>query len=202
MITIEQLRHTGRLTNFSDYELELLLGVCEARTFAPREALCRQTRPAVSCFIIVSGVVDVVKESPGHERLLTRLPAGAIVGQLALVDHSPRVASLIANTEVTALELTRDVFDRLVHAASPLGYRFQMEIAIATGRQLREADRRLSVLLGATGAPETPTPARDAELAYLRDSVGDLDVPVVTFDVVEITPADRVIETLPPPREG
>lgn len=201
MITVDELRRTGRLATFSDHELELLLAVCQRRTFAPREALCRQTRPAISCFIIVSGVVDVVKESQGRERLLTRLPAGAIAGQLALVDHAPRSASLIANTEVTALELTRDVFDRLVHSESPLGYRFQMEIAIATGRQLRDADRRLSSLLGAPDGAATPGSAREAELAHLRDSVADLDVPVEPFDIVEINPADRVVDTLRPPKE-
>lgn len=198
MITVEQLRSTGRLTAFTDDELEMLLGVCSDRTFAPGEVLCRQTRPAASCFIIVSGVVDVVKESQGHERLLTSLTAGAVAGQLALVDRSPRSASLVANTAVTALELTRDVFERLLHASSPLGYRFQMEIAIASGRQLRDATRRLSSLLGATGGPPAPAPAREAELAQLRDSVSDLDVPVVSFDIVEINPVERVVDPLDP----
>lgn len=199
MITVEQLRSTGRLTAFSDDELEMLLGVCTARTFAPGEVLCRQTRPAASCFILVSGVVDVVKETQGHERLLTSLTAGAVAGQLALVDRSPRSASLVANTAVTALELTRDVFERLLHASSPLGYRFQMEIAVASGRQLRDATRRLSALLGATGGPPAPAPTREAELAQLRDSVGDLDVPVVSFDIVEINPVERVVDPLAPP---
>ena len=198
MITVEQLRSTGRLTSFSDDELEMLLSVCSDRTFAPGEVLCRQSRPAASCFIIVSGVVDVVKESQGHERLLTRLTAGAVAGQLALVDRSPRSASLVAHTAVTALELTRDVFERLLHASSPLGYRFQMEIAIASGRQLRDATRRLSALLGATDGPPAPTPARDAELAQLRDSVSDLDVPVVSFEIVEINPVERVVDPLDP----
>lgn len=198
MISVEQLRSTGRLTTFSDDELEMLLGVCSDRTFAPGDVLCRQTRPAASCFIIVSGVVDVVKESQGHERLLTSLTAGAVAGQLALVDRSPRSASLVANTAVTALELTRDVFERLLHASSPLGYRFQMEIAIASGRQLRDATRRLSALLGATGGPPAPAPAREAELAQLRDSVSDLDVPVVSFDIVEINPVERAVDPLDP----
>lgn len=190
MITVADIRATGGLAAFTDAELELLLGVCDARTFAPREALCRQGRPAASCFVIVSGNVEVVKESDGRTRLLTRLAPGAIAGHLALVDRAPRSASLYASTEVTALELTRDVFDRLVGSTSPLAYRFQVEVAVATGRQLREADRRLAAIVAAreVGA------ARDAELAHLRDAINDLDVPVEPFDVVEITPPDRVID--------
>lgn len=190
MITVADIRATGGLAAFTDAELELLLGVCDARTFAPREALCRQGRPASSCFVIVSGNVEVVKETDGRARLLTRLVPGTIAGHLALVDRAPRTASLYASTEVTALELTRDVFDRLVGSTSPLAYRFQVEIAVATGRQLREADRRLAAIVAAreVGA------ARDAELAHLRDAISDLDVPVEPFDVVEITPPDRVID--------
>jgi CRP-like cAMP-binding protein len=190
VITVADIRATGGLAAFTDAELELLLGVCDARTFAPREALCRQGRPASSCFVIVSGNVEVVKETDGRARLLTRLVPGTIAGHLALVDRAPRTASLYASTEVTALELTRDVFDRLVGSTSPLAYRFQVEIAVATGRQLREADRRLAAIVAAreVGA------ARDAELAHLRDAISDLDVPVEPFDVVEITPPDRVID--------
>ena len=88
MITVEQLRATGQFEPFSDAELEAFLGATVTRTFAPREVLCQQSRPATSCFIIVSGEVDVVKESAGRERLLTRLSAGAIAGQLALIDRA------------------------------------------------------------------------------------------------------------------
>ena len=40
--------------------------------------------------------------------------------------------------------------------------------------------------------------ARDAELAQLRDSVSDLDVPVVSFEIVEINPVERVVDPLDP----
>lgn len=188
MISIGQLRETGGFTSFSDGELELLLGATLVRRYARGEVLCHQGRPAASCFLIVSGSVDVVKEEASGERLLTRLEAGAIAGQLALIDRAPRIATLRARTTVTALELTRDVFEGLLRSSSPLGYRFQLEIAIATGRQLREADRRLAALLERHGAASATGPEREA-LRQLRDPVRDLDVP---FDVVEITPESRV----------
>lgn len=188
MISIGQLRQTGGFSSFSDAELELLLGATLARRYAPGEVLCHQGRPAASCFLIVSGSVDVVKDESGGERLLTRLEAGTIAGQLGLIDRTPRIATLRARTTVNALELTRDVFEGLLRSSSPLGYRFQLELAIATGRQLREADRRLAVLLERQRAAPARPPEREA-LRQLRDPVRDLDVP---FDVVEITPQTRV----------
>ena len=204
MITVEQLRATGQFEPFSDAELEAFLGATVTRTFAPREVLCQQSRPATSCFIIVSGEVDVVKESAGRERLLTRLSAGAIAGQLALIDRAPRTASLRASSTVVALELTRDVFERLVSASSPLAFRFRVQIAIATGRQLREANRRLLALLGTPNqssltAPGTPDAAARAALEQIQDAVADLDVPFEPFDLLEITPPERIVRRSEPP---
>lgn len=199
MITAQQLRASGHLAPFTDADLDVLLGATTMRTFQAGETLCLQGHAASSCFILLSGAVAVVKEADGRTRVLTRLAAGTIAGQLALVDRSPRIATLLAETEVTALELTRDVFERLVAASSPLAHRFQIEIAVATGRQLREADRRLAAILEAFGERSTPTPdlavrtsAERAALQHIQDAVGDLDVPFEPFDVVEINHPERV----------
>ncbi len=159
MINAQQLRATEQFTSFTDADFEMLLGATTTRTFSPGECLFVQGRPATSCFIVASGVVEILRESDGERRLITRLSAGSIAGQLSLVEHmhAPHSATLRAMTEVTALELQRDVFDMLLNASSPLAYHFQIEIAIATGRQLRDANRRLAALLDgqASLGPET-----------------------------------------------
>ena len=198
MITLEQLRSTGQLLSFSDTELDVLLGATTARTFEAGEVLSHRGRPATSCFIVVSGVVEVVKESDLIERVLNVMTAGSIVGQLALVARSPRTATLRAKTDVVALELTRDMFDRLRGASSPLAYRFQLEIAITTGRQLREANRRLSIVLEGGGrrasfAPAEPDEAKRAALQQIQDAASDPAVPFEPFDIVEITPPERIV---------
>ncbi|TAK25899.1 MAG: cyclic nucleotide-binding domain-containing protein [Myxococcaceae bacterium] len=193
MNTVQHLRVVGHTLPFSEDELEVLLGASTTRRFAPGETLCRQARPATSCFILLSGVIEVVKEADGRERVLTELSEGAIAGQLALVDGSPRSATLRAKTDVTALEFTRDVFMRLVGASSPLAYRFQVELAVATGRQLREANRRLSALFEARERRATHAAAERAVHQQFEDVVGDLDLAFEPFDVVEITPPERVV---------
>jgi CRP-like cAMP-binding protein len=62
---------------------------------------------------------------------------------MALVDKTPRSASVVAAEPTVALELTRDVFEGLLHARNPLAVRFQEQIAIAGIRQLRMATERL-----------------------------------------------------------
>ena len=237
MITIELLRQTGGLGAFSDAELEILLGASLPRTFAAGDVLCRQGRAGTSCFVIVSGIVEVLKEDgAGGHRLLTRLSAGTIAGQLALVDGAPRNATLAAHTNVVALELTRDVFHRLVGASSPLAFRFQMQVHLARlvpgdiigegacidpaprsaatvahspavllelnrqslERMAVEQPKVASVLLGAIIQDLTHR-LRDvdrrveaATLRRLQDAVADIDVPFEPFDIVEITPPERI----------
>ncbi len=76
MITTHQLRATEQFTSFTDADLEMLLGATTARAFAPGECLSVQGRPATSCFIVVSGVVEVVREGDGEGRVLMRLSGG------------------------------------------------------------------------------------------------------------------------------
>lgn len=196
MITVDAIRASGGFATFRDDELELLLGAARERRFAPGEALYQQGRPAVSCFMVVAGTVELVKHEPEGERLLTHLDPGAIVGQLGLVDRAPRIATLRARTAVAALELTRDVFDGLLASASPLGNRFLMELAVATGRQLREADQRLAALLERRQEVAARPRDRMAEIEAMEREILDKirarsGGPAAAFDVVEVNPEDR-----------
>lgn len=193
-VTVQALRETERLEAFTDADLEALLGATWVRTFAPGEVICLQGRAVAACYIVVSGVVAVVKEVDGGTRRLTTLGPGTIAGQFGMLDRSPRVVGLRAETEVVALELSRDVFERLTATSSPLGYRFRLELAVATGRLLRDADQRLSAILVARAKDVDAEDAARACLRQLRDAVSDLDVPVATGDVVEIVPRARVLQ--------
>jgi CRP-like cAMP-binding protein len=192
-VTVQTLRETGRLEAFTDADLDALLGATSVCTFAPGEMICLQGRAVAACYIVVSGVVAVVKEADGGTRCLTTLGPGTIAGQFGMLDRSPRVVGLRAETGVVALELSRDVFERLTASSSPLGYRFRLELAVATGRLLRDADQRLSAILVARAKGVAAWDAARASLRELRDAVSDLDVPVATGDVVEIVPRERVL---------
>ncbi|MEZ4389721.1 MAG: cyclic nucleotide-binding domain-containing protein [Polyangiales bacterium] len=191
MITVSQIRQAGALTHFSDEELESLLGAVVERSFSAGEVLCAQGRPAVSCFVVLAGVIDVVRRDRDGERVIAQSVPGSIVGQLALVDREPRIATLRASAAGTALELTREAFRALLASPTPLVCRLQLEVAAATGRQLRDADRRLTATLVARGQRPSLTPVLAEEavseelarLKNLRDAVANFDVP---FDVVEV----------------
>lgn len=138
------LRALPVFRGYADRELAALVSVAPPRRFPDAQVLCREGARGSSCFVLAWGQVHVLKAVGGQDRLLGVLDAGAMVGQMALVDASPRSATVRTAGEVIALELHRDAFERLVAAASPLAVRFQEQIAVAGIRQLRVADARLA----------------------------------------------------------
>lgn len=176
MITVAMLRELPALRAFTDDELNILLGAASSRVVPAGEVLIREGDPGRSCVILARGELDVVKRVGAAERIIATMPAGSLLGQVALVDRSPRTATVRARTEVVVLELSRDVFERLLSAESPLALRFQEQIAAAGARQLRNSTEALARILEATGAARGLAPV-DA-LESLRISFDEWGLPV------------------------
>ena len=141
------LRSLRALDDYSNAELKLLGAVAPAREYQTGDELCQEGDQGHSCYLVATGQVDVVKVIDNDDRVLATLRAGSIVGQMALVDRSPRSATLRSSDYTVVLELTRDVFERLLKAHSPLALRFQQQIAVAGIRQLRMATTKLATVL-------------------------------------------------------
>lgn len=75
--------------------------------------LTREGQDGGLMFVIVEGTADVVSGSNG--RVIGRLEAGDVVGELSLIDGQARSASVVATSPVHVLEIARDDFQKLVH---------------------------------------------------------------------------------------
>lgn len=167
------LRALPALADYPSNELKLLASAAPARAYAKGDVICREGTAGQSCFLLATGSVNVTKHTEDGDKVLATLRAGQIVGQLALVDRSPRSASVVAEEPVVALELTRDVFEKLLKASSPVALRFQEQIAVAGVRQLRMANQRLTTILaGNTGRAQSQVvqaqAARQSRPALMR----------------------------------
>ncbi len=182
------LRKLPSLKDYSNAELKLLASVAPARDFPEGAVLCREGTTGASCFLLATGTVNVSKHTEEGERTVATLRGGAIVGQMALVDRSPRSASVLAAEPTIALELTRDVFENLLRASSPLALRFQEQIAIAGIRQLRMATQRLATLLGTRkqDAPAIEKPAR-TQLRTMQAALSEWDMTLDDLDKVYVS---------------
>jgi HlyB family type I secretion system ABC transporter len=84
-------------------------------TYGFGDVIVREGEPADAFFLLTSGRARVVKAGEGGEEVpLNVLRAGDYFGEVALLHGGSRTATVRSSSEVTALRLARDDFQRLV----------------------------------------------------------------------------------------
>jgi putative ABC transport system ATP-binding protein len=97
-------------------------------SYAPNTPIVRQGEMGDSFYIIVEGAVHVFLERPGFEPLLVnRLEAGSYFGEMALLRHEVRSATIrVAESGRAALiELDAPAFSELIHESPELLREFE-----------------------------------------------------------------------------
>ncbi|MGH3779644.1 MAG: Crp/Fnr family transcriptional regulator [Pseudonocardiaceae bacterium] len=79
-----------------------------SRTYAPGQIICHQGDPGDHLYVVVEGLVKIVFTSErGDEMVLNILGPEEIFGELALLDGSPRSASVVALKSTSLFVLPR-----------------------------------------------------------------------------------------------
>lgn len=78
--------------------------------------LVKEGEEGSSLFVVVSGAVEVFRESGGSEVMFARLGAGALFGEMALVTREPRTASVRAMTKAELLEIRQEAVEKVAGA--------------------------------------------------------------------------------------
>lgn len=83
--------------------------------FAPGEAVVRQGDPADRFYIITRGEAEVLqRDAAGREAHLRTLGPGQFFGEIGLLAHTPRTATVRATSALEVLVLDREAFRGLV----------------------------------------------------------------------------------------
>lgn len=100
---------------------------------------------------VVSGVLEVQKRSDAGENItLARLTKGSSIGEMALIDKSPRSATVIARQAATMVTLTDRGFDLLADKFPVLAIKVIRKIARLLSLNMRRTSSKLADLLCTT----------------------------------------------------
>ncbi len=102
---LEQLRATPLFAEVPVEPLKQLAATAERLTLAAGDQLIREGDPAEELFVVVSGELEIRKQSGNAEVALTRVGPGSIQGEMATFERSRRVASVYAVTDAEVLRL-------------------------------------------------------------------------------------------------
>lgn len=103
------------LSALNPYERMNLADALTAKKFDDGSVIVKQGSNADGMYFIESGVVDVhVTGNDGTEKLVTTIKNGGYFGELALVTHKPRAATVTANGDIRVAFLDVNAFERLL----------------------------------------------------------------------------------------
>jgi CRP/FNR family transcriptional regulator, cyclic AMP receptor protein len=118
-------------------DLAQIAGIAQEVSFEQGELIIQEGEMGDSLFLIIEGQVQVHRLG----REISRLGERDAFGEMALLDHEPRSASVTAQSDVTCLKVEREDFFELMSEKIEIAHGI---IRVLTHR-LREANEKLSV---------------------------------------------------------
>ena len=102
--------------------------------FAPGEIIFKEGEPGEVMYAVVDGTVDIVLAG----QTIETVEAGGIIGELALVDNSPRGATAVAASAARLAPVDKRHFTFLVQEHPT----FALQVMSVMAGRLRQADHR------------------------------------------------------------
>jgi CRP-like cAMP-binding protein len=115
---VKTLKRVELFKQMTDDELHKLAARLKYAPFAKGNVITKQGAPAQHwLFIIINGETEVYIEAPnGEKRRLNVLTKGDFFGEMSLMTGAPRVASVIARTDVECYRLDKEAFEEIMLA--------------------------------------------------------------------------------------
>lgn len=144
-----RMKRELRFFNFmAEEDLDEVAGFFECRQVAAGQPLWREGDPGNFVAFIVAGRVEVSKETEfkGKNVVVGVYSQGTIVGELSILDGSPRAETALALDHVDLVLLTVNSFERLLQEHPQLGARLLKGMLLTVSRRLKKSFARLAAI--------------------------------------------------------
>jgi len=118
-----------------DFGIILRLGGV-AKRYAAGETIMREGEPRAHMYYLHTGTAVVLAKG----REVEEVTSGGIFGEMAMIDHGPRSASVVARTDCEAVAVNEQLFLLLVHQ-TPF---FAIDVMRTLVRRLRAMNELLA----------------------------------------------------------
>ena len=138
------LRRIKILADLKDAQLAHLAEYMELQEVSQWSVLFNQGDSSDSMFLVLAGELRARSVVNGRETILATFGPGDFFGDMALFDHGPRSADVVANVDSTLLKITSVAFDRLTREAPALATPFLQATARTLAARIRADNKRLT----------------------------------------------------------
>lgn len=132
--SLEHLRNVSLFASCSTKDLQKIAKSGDEITMAAGTMIVDQGQTGREAFIVLEGTVTVKRNG----KKVASLGPGTVVGELSLLDHGPRTATVICETDCTLMLITQRHFSAVLDDVPALSHKLLASLA---GR-IRELDRQ------------------------------------------------------------
>lgn len=122
---IEALQRVPLFADLNVREVRQVARLFKERSFSAGEAVIQEGSGGAAFFVIQSGEAEVLIRG----RKKGTLKAGEFFGEIALIDDGPRMASIMAATDMVCYGLTYWDFRPVVEANGVIGWKLLQQMA-------------------------------------------------------------------------
>ena len=136
------------LNGLTREEMAIVQKFFERRNFAAGEVVIQAGDPAHELFLLTRGVVSVfLPLDDGRRKRLATFSPGMAFGEMAMIDHAPRSATIVADTDVSCDLLSIGRLAALGATHPKLKIRLLENLSLDLCRKLRKANREIAQLV-------------------------------------------------------
>ncbi len=134
-MSLDLLRSVPLFAGLPTEDLQQLFQIAEKVHLEPGSVLFTEGSPGDRAYVLLQGELEILKSSGGRPVLLSvRMKPGDLVGEMALLEQSPRMATVRARTASTLLAIPQAQFETLL-STSPSAARALFRTVISRWRE-------------------------------------------------------------------
>jgi len=116
-MSLETLKKIPLFSGLSEEDFQRLCDMSREFQLPAGNMLFEEGQPGAEAYVIEKGEVEIIKSSQDREVLLAVRGPGEVIGEVALLDEAPRMASVRARSDSTLIAIKKGSFDELLHSS-------------------------------------------------------------------------------------
>ena len=139
------LRKIPMFAKMETSKLKLLAFASEMVSFQDGDIVFNSGDTADYAYVIMEGAVDIITETDKGPIVMVTLSQNQLIGELGLINNTPRIATLLANGNLLAMKITAEMFFRILRENSEVALdviRILSDKVARTNEQLESALRQ------------------------------------------------------------
>ena len=125
---------------------------CDVHHAAPGETIFHEGAPGDCAYIIEEGIVEISVTRDGRKVVVGRRKAGEVFGEMAIIDHRPRTATVSCLTHCKLVKIDGDLIQNRLSHSDPI-LRMYLEVILSRFRETMEGLQQLSIGEAPTNVP-------------------------------------------------